>query len=755
MPRYYIDLDNNRLLTGPSTTQLAPTPRLYQGDKPVLDVELLTRDNGVLGYYTSTASAINVRVGTLGGTAVASALTLSTVTLSATAAATAGITSPVTATGLVSMLGSVTATATVGVNSPAVVTVTPVTEEFSSAILRARMSGNDVTIERWAAQGVYEDFNVTTAQTFRTIVRDVEIIKPGNLYQAPPTLLFSYPLEANLDGSVPVFYDDSDAFGAGQNRARAAATCSINTNGQISSVSVTCAGRGYLTNPYIFVIPDFSYFTLGTSVTINSVACVPSSVVSFNSPSLQLLNYQENGYGYQVTFNVTTGAPFSANSWAYVRDLQTYAPYINANDEVVRETISGLLNGYIYITSVSANQIVSYYDTAVANINIGPSSTFTISNPTVLTSGVWNKVVSASPFNAYDSGNFISRVYPLSPYKKVTGATIDQTDTSFAPGSALTISFASTSSCSRLPEPGAVLLRATNAGGLNFERVLSAGLANTFSSTTLSAYKKVTGLTVTCAGSGYWSSLPSITVDSAAYVTTAPGATPAVISAGLNGDGTLSLSISCAGYGYNSAPTITVAAPNQGNGIRVVSVGTRGVGYSDGTYACAVSAAPAGGTTAIVNFIKNGSSQTFAVVNPGRGYPSTPAVTVPAPDLGGQVSGFTVTCAGSGYSAAPLLTLSGGGGSGAAATAIVSNGSVTSITITTGGTGYTSAPAVSLAAPDPSVYYSKQIDLSVAGVTTLLGGSSSASAFLQVEEKSGANTNVLAQVPVTLVARVS
>jgi hypothetical protein len=123
--------------------------------------------------------------------------------------------------------------------------------------------------------------------------------------------------------------------------------------------------------------------------------------------------------------------------------------------------------------------------------------------------------------------------------------------------------------------------------------------------------------------------------------------------------------------------------------------------------------------------------------------------------LGGQVSGFTIVTAGNGYSDTPSITLTGGGGSGAAATAILTNGTVTSITLTSQGSGYTSAPAVALAAPPSSVYYSKQIDLSGASVTTLLSGNSSASAYFQVEEKRGSDTTVLAQLPVTIQARIS
>lgn len=62
-------------------------------------------------------------------------------------------------------------------------------------------------------------------------------------------------------------------------------------------------------------------------------------------------------------------------------------------------------------------------------------------------------------------------------------------------------------------------------------------------------------------------------------------------------------------------------------------------------------------------------------------------------DYGGEVRG-SITHGGSGYTSAPAVSFSGGGGTGAAATAIVANGRVTGITITNAGSGYTSAPTV-------------------------------------------------------------
>jgi len=60
----------------------------------------------------------------------------------------------------------------------------------------------------------------------------------------------------------------------------------------------------------------------------------------------------------------------------------------------------------------------------------------------------------------------------------------------------------------------------------------------------------------------------------------------------------------------------------------------------------------------------------------------------------GGVSGVTVTTGGSGYVSGSVVSFSGGGGTGATGTAVVTNGALTGVTITTPGTGYTSAPAM-------------------------------------------------------------
>lgn len=61
------------------------------------------------------------------------------------------------------------------------------------------------------------------------------------------------------------------------------------------------------------------------------------------------------------------------------------------------------------------------------------------------------------------------------------------------------------------------------------------------------------------------------------------------------------------------------------------------------------------------------------------------------------VTAITIGSGGTGYTSAPAVTLTGGGGTGATAEATVSGGAITKITVTNAGQGYTTAPTVALA----------------------------------------------------------
>jgi FtsP/CotA-like multicopper oxidase with cupredoxin domain len=64
------------------------------------------------------------------------------------------------------------------------------------------------------------------------------------------------------------------------------------------------------------------------------------------------------------------------------------------------------------------------------------------------------------------------------------------------------------------------------------------------------------------------------------------------------------------------------------------------------------------------------------------------------------ISGFAIQNGGSEYTT-PAVIITGGGGTGATATARVSNGVITDVVLTSPGTGYTSAPTVTVSDPNP------------------------------------------------------
>jgi len=137
------------------------------------------------------------------------------------------------------------------------------------------------------------------------------------------------------------------------------------------------------------------------------------------------------------------------------------------------------------------------------------------------------------------------------------------------------------------------------------------------------------------------------------------------------------------GSGYLTAPSVTISAPNDANGVRATAVATITTG--------------AGGISSI------------NVTAGGTGYTAVPGVIIGAPNVaggqqavavatisGGAVVAITVTTAGSGYTTSPAISFSSGA---AAATAVVETGQVNTVTLTNAGTGYTSQPTVTISAP--------------------------------------------------------
>jgi hypothetical protein len=79
--------------------------------------------------------------------------------------------------------------------------------------------------------------------------------------------------------------------------------------------------------------------------------------------------------------------------------------------------------------------------------------------------------------------------------------------------------------------------------------------------------------------------------------------------------------------------------------------------------------------------------------------------TATAVDNSGYITSYNLVSGGSGYIAAPAVTVSGGGGSGAAAHSTISGGAVTGIVVDSPGSGYATTPTVTIAPPPPNISY--------------------------------------------------
>ncbi len=171
-----------------------------------------------------------------------------------------------------------------------------------------------------------------------------------------------------------------------------------------------------------------------------------------------------------------------------------------------------------------------------------------------------------------------------------------------------------------------------------------------------------------------------------------------------------------------ASPALATATIVNG-GIKLITVTNRGGGYTNAP-TVGIGSAPSGGITGIAtalmisgvvvctdNVNPNAQSvQSVRIVNAGAGYTVAPTIKF----TGGGGSGaaatsviengivgiITVTNGGSGYSTSPTITFTGVSTVSAAATAVVSAaGTISAIYITNAGSGYTEAPTISISSP--------------------------------------------------------
>lgn len=186
------------------------------------------------------------------------------------------------------------------------------------------------------------------------------------------------------------------------------------------------------------------------------------------------------------------------------------------------------------------------------------------------------------------------------------------------------------------------------------------------------------------------------------------------LSAGLFASGGLGpdVTILANGSNYNSLPTVTVYGGTgsgavlvptiSGGGVILLNVTNPGSGYSIGDQPQVAFSGGGSDNSAILSAVlTSGGVASIEITNNGHSYTSPPAIgftggggTGAAATALMGVSAIAMTNNGTGYTSPPTVTFTGGGGTGATGIAVLSGTSVASVTITDPGTGYTSVPTV-------------------------------------------------------------
>ena len=402
--------------------------------------------------------------------------------------------------------------------------------------------------------------------------------------------------------------------------------------------TITHAGSGYVTPPTVTIT------NLGSSAGSGATA-----TTTLSSNAVSAITMTNNGTGYTAIPTVAITGSDTDILFTFTHDD------VSVSDNTITKTGHGLSNGdRIHISTDHVLPLGLYTTDDIGNIN--PNPDFYIVNKT-------------------------DNTFQLS--KTVGGTVID----------IKSIGVPDTTAVLGGEVVGGVYL--VDGGGpfLTAPTVVFSGGGGTGASATavLETHPYITSVTLSAGGSGY-ETTPTVTFSDPPSGTTATG------TATVSGGAVTGITITNVGSGYGTLPTVvffgggsyiaaTVAIKSGGNDATSTGSGATATCTLEAN-AVKTSTVTAGGTS--YASLRSLSDKATAVSTAPISADKAVAVSESA-----QLGTWMNHQGGSGYTSAPTVSFSGGGGSGATGTASVSNGLVTGVSITAGGSGDTSAPGIS------------------------------------------------------------
>ncbi|MEQ1748024.1 MAG: autotransporter-associated beta strand repeat-containing protein, partial [Prosthecobacter sp.] len=528
-------------------------------------------------------------------------------------------------------------------------------------------------------------------------VTGVTVVDPGGVQNATATAVLGAgggvsTITLNSRGRG---YTSVPSIVIGAPLIRQATVASTRTGGSVSAVAVTNPGAGYLVNPTVtFANTGWQgYSTVPRLKLTTGSGAVASAARNVSTQVITAVSIQDPGLGYTVapTVSFVGGGGTGATATATL-----------TSGRVTGVTVTGGGAGYtsdprVVFTSngiAGAQATASVTPGAVSSVVIGNRGSGYATAPTVSFVGGGG---SGAAGTATVSGGFL------------TGLTITNAGSGYgvAPSVVLTGGGGSGATVTAYLSYAVSSVVISNGGsGYTTAPTVSfvGGNGSGATATASVAGGILTGINLTNAGAGYGVA-PVVTLIGG-------GGSGGVVTTVVSGGSVTGFSLISRGTGYTTAPTVFITPANPAMATATLTAGvvtgitvtSGGAGYTSAPLVVFSSGVIGAQATAVRN-ATNGTITSVAFNDAGLGYTVAPTVSLlggngtgaaaTAAVDGGQVTSFTITGSGTGYGVAPGVVLTGGGGTGAVATAVVAGGLVTNILVTNPGSGYSTAPSVS------------------------------------------------------------
>jgi hypothetical protein len=491
-----------------------------------------------------------------------------------------------------------------------------------------------------------------------------------------------------LEGNPLMYFTDN---AAGQIAATFA-----ETSGAVTSVTITTNGSGWIQNPQV-----------NFGGTIASITITQAGSGYTAAPKVTL-------YGGGGTYTTAT-ATLSGTTVASIA-ITGSANYISAPIVVIAPPPSAAINGVpatasavMSLGTTPAQGFAYLQPTGLKSVVVKNGGYQYNSPPTVVMAGGASTVAgTVASITVINGGNY---------YYAGATVTISGGGGSGATAGAVTIvnnvitAIAVANPGSGYTSPPNITISGAIGSGAIAAAVLSTGASTAVCSATLFG-APLSRLVITNPGVAY-SAVPTVTVSGG-------GGSGAVVEVVVNSTGSINaLLIINPGSGYTSQPIISFSggAPSVAasavafidSSVNAITVISSGSGYQAVPLVVAVEEGGAifaptltSGAISTVSVVAGGRFLTAPTLSISDATGTGATLTAVLGPVGLAASMFYVVNAGIGYpvNTTIALTLTGGGGSGGTAEAVIDSlGTITSVTILTSGSGYTSSPAVTFTPP--------------------------------------------------------